>query len=326
MKYFHLEFIDLSYKPLQTVSSWLVLLCKYESHGSRVSLVSYSSLPPAPAWRPCVEITSCQLTQEWCLHTCSQIACHQMLSQEKSTPPHQDNAPGFRSRCTIPLEWRYTSRIGPDWWSHWINLTNQLDQHGPACPSPSKITYFKPWTNWNPIPWGPQRCCSRSASKSLESPIWWLCHAKTSRNFKLNIWNSGITTKRKWMKWLVGTVQCMFHDVSNNQTHWKKVHKASWMFIGMSKNRTSNLRFTEKPGSKASSSETIVDLGFSVQAKPTSTTQREKRQSLWTYPPKKKVIENSNCLKKTRDFLRLEWILDSPFFWGAPFHCSLQWS
>ena len=121
-------------------------------------------------------------------------SCHQnkvqMLSQEKSPPPHQDNAPGFRSRCTIPLEWRYTSRIGPDWWSHWINFTNQR-------PTWSRMSItiqnhlFQAMNLLKPIPWGPQRCCSRSASKSLENPIrlFHAQHLETSSSTSGTLWD-----------------------------------------------------------------------------------------------------------------------------------------
>ncbi len=136
----------------------------------------------------------------------------------------------------------------------------------------------------------------------------------------------GITTKRKWMKWLVGTVQCMFHDVSNNQKHRKKVHKASWMFIGMSKIGRQICDSSWDTGLKSFLFGDHGGLGVSVASKTNdSTTQREKKTKSMNLPPKKSDWEFQLSQKNTW-FSKVGMDSWLPFFWGAPSHCSLQWS
>lgn len=151
--------------------------------------------------------------------------------------------------------------------------------------------YQSPW----PPPffekfWAPQRCCSRSASKSWtkiqKSKV--LCRAKTSGTLP-----DHPPKQNEESKWLVGTVEM---DVSwcfkEAKKHRKKVHKALCM-----------LRFIEKPGSKASSSETMVDLGPG-SSKPTSTSQRSKgfkgkKDKVYELPRKKKWLRIPTVSKKT---------------------------
>ncbi len=144
--HFHLKFIDLSYKPLQAVSSWLVLciyIYKYESYESRVSciifIIATSTSMMALRWNYFLLAYSRMMSS----HLFSNIMPSDAITGKITpSPPGQctwlqisvHNPPRmkihltYRTRLVIPISWINLANQRPTWSRMSITIQNHLFQ------------------------------------------------------------------------------------------------------------------------------------------------------------------------------------------------------